>query len=475
MLDRVLSPTLVGRDEQLFTLEDALLAAHGGESRFVAVGGEAGIGKTRLATELAKRAQRLGWAVLWGGCSEAELPLPYLPLVEAVGNYISLQGSERLAGSLGAARRELAQLFPQLGGDEHAAPIGDPAQAKLRLFEAVVALLAVPAHEQGVLLVVEDVHWADAATRELIDHLARRLTNMRSLLLLTYRSDELDRRHPLAPLLQSWRRSGVAQLVGLSALRESETGEMIAAILDEERVEPEFRDLMHARSEGNPFVLEEMLKEAIDRGDVFRAGNGWRPRSPGEVRIPDTVRDTILLRFGRLGASEADVLQAAAVLGRAFDYGTLVAVTGAPEATAQRALEVGVTQQLLEEVGGGRARYVWRHALTQEAIGDEIVLPRRQDIHGRAADALRASGVGPLPIARHLLGAGRFDEAVPCAWRPPTRRRRQWPSPTRSTCSVMPSHTSAIRSLGHGWSAAWAGCFGWTGRPPPLWTCWSTG
>jgi predicted ATPase len=98
MLQRVLCPTLVGRDEQLFLLEDALLAAHRGESRFVALGGEAGMGKTRLATELAKRARRLDWEVLWGACSEAELPLPYLPLVEALGNYLSRQDVERLAG-----------------------------------------------------------------------------------------------------------------------------------------------------------------------------------------------------------------------------------------------------------------------------------------------------------------------------------------------------------------------------------------
>jgi predicted ATPase/class 3 adenylate cyclase len=407
VVDRVLCPRLVGRDEQLFVLEDALLAAHGGESRFVAVGGEAGIGKTRLASELAKRARRLGWAVLWGACSEAELSLPYLPLVEALGNYISLQGADRLGSSLGAARRELAQLFPQLAEDDLAAPVGDPAQGKLRLFEAVVALLAIPAHQQGMLLVVEDVHWADSATRELLDHLARRMTNMRALLLLTYRSDELDRRHPLAPLLQTWRRSDIAELVALSPLAENDIAEMIAAILDEQEVERELRDLMYARSEGNPFVLEEMLKEAIDRG------NGRLQRSLEGVRIPETVRDTILLRFGRLGESEAEVLQAAAVLGRTFDYGTLLATTGAPRETVQRALEVGITQQLLDEAGDGHAKYRWRHALTQEAIGEEIVLPRRQDIQSRAADALINAGAGPLSIARHLLGAGRFEEAVP--------------------------------------------------------------
>jgi class 3 adenylate cyclase/tetratricopeptide (TPR) repeat protein len=403
----------VGRDEQLFVLEDALLAAHRGQRRFIALGGEAGIGKTRLATELAKRAERLDCEVLWGACSEAEFALPYLPLVEALGNYLSRQDGERLAGLLGAARRELAQLFPQLGTDELAPPVGDPAQAKLRLFEAVVALLAVPAREHGLLLVVEDVHWADSATRELLDHLARRLTNMRSLLLVTYRSDELDRRHPLAPLLQTWRRSGVAELIALSPLERGEIAEMIAAILDDEETGPDFRDLMHARTEGNPFVLEEMLKEAIDRGDVFRTGHGWVRRSLEELQIPETVRDTILLRFARLHPAEAEILQAAAVLGRTFDYDTLVAVAGVPEATVQDALAVGLVQQFLEEVGDGRTTYRWRHALTQEAVVDEIVLPRRQQIHSRAADALIRAGAGSLQVARHLLGAARFDEAVP--------------------------------------------------------------
>jgi predicted ATPase len=159
VLERALCPTLVGREGQLFALEDALLAAHRAESRFIALGGEAGMGKTRLAKELTKRAERLDWEVLWGASSEAELPVPYLPLVEALGNYLSVQSGEQLAGVLGPARRELAQLFPQLGGEELAGPVGDPGQAKLRLFEAVVALLAVPAREHGLLLVVEDVHW----------------------------------------------------------------------------------------------------------------------------------------------------------------------------------------------------------------------------------------------------------------------------------------------------------------------------
>ena len=413
VLDRVLCSRLVGRDEELFALEDALLAAHGGETRLVALGGEAGMGKTRLATELATRAQRLGWTVLWGGCSASELPIPYLPVVEALGNYLSSQDTARVGESLGGARRELAQLFPQLGDDEPVTPVGDPAQAKLRLFEAIVGMLGTAARDQGLLLILEDVHWADTATRELLDHLSRRLTSMRAMLLLTYRSDELDRRHPLAPLLQSWRRSGAAELVTLAPLDGGQVAEVISAILDGEPVEPEFRELMYARTEGNPFVLEEMLKEAMDHADVQHSGDGWQRRSLQQLRIPETVRDTILHRFARLDPVDAQVLQAGAVLGRTFDYGTLITAAGAPEATVHRALEIGVGQQLLDELADGSASYRWRHALTQEAVSTEIVLPRRQALHGRAADALIAAGASPLVVAGHLLGASRFDEAVP--------------------------------------------------------------
>lgn len=144
-MDRVVCETLVGREQELFLLEDALLGAYRGDGRLVALGGEAGMGKTRLASELAKRAHRLDWEVMSGACSEAELPLPYLPLVEAIGNYLARRDVAELGASLGAAGRELGQLFPQLGGAREAAPVGDPAQAKLRLFEALVALLGMAA------------------------------------------------------------------------------------------------------------------------------------------------------------------------------------------------------------------------------------------------------------------------------------------------------------------------------------------
>jgi len=246
-----LCPVLVRRDDELAALEDALLAARRGESRFVALAGEAGIGKTRLARELAREARELGCTVLAGGCSDAELTLPYLPFVEAIGKFLDDADPSALSDALGPGRAELAQLFPQLGSGTSPEQSPDAGQAKLRLFEAVVSLLALPARDQTLLLVIEDVHWADASTRELLDYLARRLTDLPSLILVTYRRDELNRRHPLMPVLQGWRRSGLADVVELEPLSPDGVGDMLAAILGEDSVNAELRELMVERSEGN--------------------------------------------------------------------------------------------------------------------------------------------------------------------------------------------------------------------------------
>src|SRR5204863_210426 len=242
-----------------------------------------------------------------------------------------------------------------------------------------------------------------------LDHLARRLTALAAMVLVTYRSDELHRRHPFVPTLQGWRRSGSAEILELEPLPEAGIAEMIAAILGSDDVDHELSDLMYRRTDGNPFVLEEMLREAPE--GIATAG---RRGALDEMGIPETVRDTILLRLARLGRDDAAILEAAAVLGRSFDYPTLLAVSEAGEAAVHSALAVAVAQQLVEEDADTPGRYRWRHALTQEAIYTDTVTPRRQAIHARAADVLSdAASTRPVDLAHHLLGAGRFDDAVP--------------------------------------------------------------
>lgn len=417
MSSRALCPVLIGRDEPLSLLEDALLAASRGDSRVIALAGEAGVGKTRMTAELATRAHKLGFDVMWGGCSEAELQLPYLPFVEAVGNWLAERDLAAVAERLGPVRAELAQIFPQLSDGEARRDGGDAGQAKLRFLEAAVTLLSLPARERGLLLVVEDIHWADASTRELLDHLARRLSGIRALVLATFRSDEIERRHPLRPVIQAWRRSGTAELITIDPLTPDGVASMIGTILDTGRVSEEFRDLIYERSEGNPFVVEEMLKDAIDRGDVYYGDDGWERKPIDQIGIPETVRDTILLRVERLDQRHVPVLQAAAVLGRSFDYASLVVLAGSDEAAVEAAVEAAMAQQLIEEDPGSPGRFRWRHALTQEAIYTDIMLPRRHALHGRAADELARTGAPAAALAHHLLEAGRFAEAVPACLR----------------------------------------------------------
>ena len=411
-MQRALSPVLVGRQGELSRLEDALLSANRGDGRFVLLAGEAGIGKTRLANELRRRARKLGCSVLWGSCSELELSLPYLPFVEAIGNNLAEHDLGRLRAELGPATPVLAQLFPQLGDGAEPSPTADPEQAKQRMFEAVVTLLELWARERGLLLVVDDVHWADSSTRHLLDYVSRRLARGRVMILASYRSDELTRLHPLTRMVQVWQRTGLAEVVAVDAMSAAQMAEMIAAILDAEDVSPELAALVHSRSEGNPFVLEELLREALDRGDIVRTTAGWRRGALDSLQLPATVREAVLLRVGRLDPAEVDVLRTAAVLGRSFEYRLLADVAEADETDVLAALEAAVSQQLVDEDADAGGRYGWRHALTQEAIAGDTVRPKRQAIHSRAADVLAETGGSAMAVAGHLLSAGRANEAV---------------------------------------------------------------
>ena len=410
-LARVLCPTLIGRESELSTLEDALLSALRGDGGVVIVGGEAGMGKTRLVNELTARAFRLRCAVMAGACSEAELSLPYLPFLEAIGNRLTTDDVGELRQRLGPASDELAQLFPQLG--RAPAPGGDPMQAKLRLFEAILLFLRDAARDRALLLVLEDLQWADPATRELLDYMTRRLRSTNVLILATYRVDEMHRKHPLVPTIQGWRRSGQAEFIELKALSAQSVADMVCVIFDESAISPEFRDFLRDRSEGNPFVLEEMLREALDRGDIFRTDTGWDRKSVAEIRLPQTVSAAILQRLTRLQPRDIDVLSAASAIGRSADLITLIEVTQLDRDAVLAALEACVAFQLLEEDERATGRYRFRHALTREAVYEDMVVPRRQQLHARIADVLKSRpDSAPVDLANHLLMAGRFDDAV---------------------------------------------------------------
>ena len=412
-MHRALSPVLIGREAELGELEDALLAASRGDASVVLVAGEAGMGKTRMADELMVRARKIGFEVLTGACSEAELSLPYLPFVEAVGNYLARADLEPLRERLGTSSRELGRLFPRLAGSEGQVDAGDPAYARLRLCEALADLLRVPAEKRGLLLVLEDLHWADASTREVLDFLVRRLRTGRVMILGTYRSDEMHRKHPLLPTVQGWRRADLVEVVELEPLSPDAVAGMVSAIFDVESVTDEFRDFLHSRSEGNPFVLEEMLKLAIERGDMYRTETGWERKALTELRLPRTVKDTILMRVERLAEPQIQLLGTAAVLGQSFESSLLMAASGQSAEAVEDALHAAEQQQILEEEPAD-GRYRFRHALTREVIYEDLPAPKRERLHLRAAAALRERpAFAPVDVVWHLMAANAFTEALP--------------------------------------------------------------
>ena len=410
MIERTLCGVLVGREAELATLEDALIDAAQGDGKFVAISGEAGIGKSRLATAVRQRALRLGYVVTWGGCAAMDLAVPYLPFLEAIGKELSRADLGEVTERLGSLASDLAALFPQL----HPEPVlaGRREPDKGRLFEAMIILLGALARGSPLLLIIEDLHWADPASRELVEYLARRVSSLPLLIVVTYRSDELSRGHPLMPMIRGWRQGQLATTLELSPLTPGECAAMAAEIFKDETSD-EFRDYLFEQSEGSPFALEEFLKEAIDSGAIFLTDHGWNRKAIDQLPLPRAVADVILARVERLDDEVVGVLQSAAVLGRSFAYDVLTAATGLPVHTVRRAVETAVSAQLLEPDPAMRAGFRFRHALTRSAVYEAILSPTREALHLGTARALRSAGAPAAEIAHHLLSAGQEAEALP--------------------------------------------------------------
>jgi DNA-binding CsgD family transcriptional regulator/tetratricopeptide (TPR) repeat protein len=358
---------LVGRGRELGELERALDAARAGNGATVLVAGEAGIGKTRLASELARRARDAGFEVLLGRSIDlVGAELPYQPFVEAL--------------------RPLGTL-PQVDGRT--------AGSQLRVFEQTLALLSERAAAVPVLLVLEDLHWADASTLDLAVFLAHNLDDRQVLLLTTYRADEPASAERVRRLADGVRRSSSALLLELGPLGHEELAALLEARADDP-LPAALTDAIVARSEGNPFFAEELLAAAGDQGGA----------------LPHGLRDLLLQRVARLDAATRGLLRLAAAAGRDVGYPLLRAAAGLPERdvreSLRRAVEHGV---LVAEQETGSFRY--RHALLAEAVYATILPGEREELHARLADELaRSATAAPAELAPHWAAAGRATEAL---------------------------------------------------------------
>jgi DNA-binding CsgD family transcriptional regulator/tetratricopeptide (TPR) repeat protein len=383
---------LIGRAAELAALEAALADAAEGHPALAFVAGESGVGKTRLLAELESRAGDA--RVLRGDCVElAEGELPYAPLVGALRPLVR-EDDPALAALPEAARTELATLLPEIGTPAAPRPADEErGAAQRRLFEALLGLLDSLGREAPVLLVLEDIHWADRSTRAFLAFLGRSLLDERVLAVTSYRSDEMHRRHPLRPLLAELERSPRARRVALEPLTRAELEAHLEDIAGE-APSPELVDRLFARSQGNPLYAEEL----------FAAG------SDGRGGLPPTLRDALMLRVERLSGPAQDVLRVLAAA-RLADHALLEEAGGLDPRELREAVREAVTGNIV--VVDSEQRYEFRHALLREVVYDDLLPGERADLHLALARALerraQQDGGGALrsaAIAHHYRAGG---------------------------------------------------------------------
>ena len=392
---RVTSSTFVGRVAELALLEGALERAAAGRPAVVFVAGESGIGKTRLLAELEARASAREARVLRGHCLElGGVQIPYAPLVAAL-RPIARDGAELAAGLPAATRDALGELLPELGGTSPGEPADEEHRARQgRLFEALLTLLARLGRDAPVLLLLEDLHWADSSTRDFITFLVRSAREESLCLVVTYRSDELHRRHPLRPLLAELERVAGVERIALERFDREEVVQQLEGILHGP-VTDDLADRLYGRSQGNALYTEELLAASED-------ADGWL--------LPETLRDALLTRVEKLGPAAQAVVRAAAVLDRPISHGLLEALCDLDPAQVMEGAREAVAHQVI--VAGSDGLYAFRHALVGEAIHGDLLPGEDTALHQRVAQAIeaRAELLGDLPPAAHAA-------ELACHWR----------------------------------------------------------
>lgn len=405
----------VGRAEERQVLAEAVKAAASGERQMVLVAGEPGIGKTRLVSEAALEAHAGGAAVLYGRCGE-ELGLPYRPVVEALRHYVTACPPGQLAAHAEAHGGELARLVPDLEQLVPGLPpprSAEPDTERFLLFEAVAGLLALAAQDGPVMMVLDDLHWADRATVALVDHLMRWSEPMPLVVVGTYRDSDLTRTHPLTGALADWRRDQVARRLALRGLSDADAVDLVALAaghdLDEAGVV--FAHAARRETDGSPFFLVEILRHLREIGALRQENGRWRYHGdPAQLGIPESVREVIGRRVLRLSEAAARALGYASVIGRDFELTVLARTLEEPDDRVLEGLEEALEARLVAEVAGAPGRFSFAHALVRQTLYEEFSAARRLQLHRQVAQVLEGAygteAGGRLPeLAHHWLAA----------------------------------------------------------------------
>ncbi|HEV8626960.1 MAG TPA: AAA family ATPase [Acidimicrobiia bacterium] len=396
----------VGRDAELDRLGQLWKEAAAGERRVALLAGEPGVGKTRLAAELAASAHEEGALVLVGRCDE-DLGVPYQPFVEALRHFVDHAPADDLPDRLGRYGGELVRLVPELTERVPglSPPLSsDPETERYRLFDAVAAWLSAMSTGHPALVVLDDLQWAAKPTLLLLRHVTRS-PELRGLFILgTYRDTDIGHGHPLAEVLADMRRQGGVDRLSLRGLDPSG----VTAYMEEaaghtlDDADLDVARAVYEETEGNPFFVREVFRHLAESGVIARQGGRWTTRLPlDELGIPESVRDVVGRRLSRLSDDANQVLRIAAVVGAEFDLSVVQIVAGADENAVLASMEEASLAHLVIEATNLVNRYRFAHALVRDTLYGELSTSRRVSLHRHVAQAIET------------LHAGRLDDHLP--------------------------------------------------------------
>lgn len=408
-LDRLAQGVFVGRAKELDRLRDAFDKAFAGHGNLVLLLGDSGIGKTRTSKEIETHARMRGAQVLVGKTHESAGMPAYWPWVE-VGRAWSEQNTGDLTllqPTLGTAGPELTRIFPELRemapNIAEPEPIIDPESAQFRLLDAYTTFVRAMAEHRPLLIVLDDLHWADRPTLMLLQHLARTLARMRVLIIGIYRDTEVVRASALSETLANLNREPGFERIVLRGLERQEVGAYIRATANV-NVSPTLIQRIHEATEGIPFFLSEVVNLMAEEGTLSA-------EPTQEVALPDGVKEALGRRLNRLSPEANELLQVASVAGREFRHDTLLALGEQSEDRLFALLEEGLDARVIEEAGQA-GRYRFTHGLMQETLLDELSTTRKVRLHGRIGDALE-SRWGDRAEERATRLAEHFVDAAP--------------------------------------------------------------
>ncbi len=409
--------TLVGRQSQLQKLLVAweqVINEHSGQLLFIT--GETGIGKTRLSRELASQVK--SGVVLIGHCQEWESAPAYHPFIEILRAYFATVPPEMFDPASSQLLSEVSRLVPEikdlLPGLPEASPL-ETQQEQLRLMTSITQFVEQATKVRPWLLIIEDLHWADASSLHLLTYLARYCPTIGLLIVATYRDTDLGINHPLLDTLRSLSRHPTYRILPLKRLNPTEVGEMISDILGQD-APSELVTTIYNHTEGNPVYVEEVTNGLIEDGLIIHKPEGWQFSEMSEIRLPQTVRDAVLYRLTHLNQDTHQLLRQAAILGRTFKFDDLHAISNLSEWEVLERLDVALERQLIHETFG-ETTLTFSHAEIQQVLYEEMPVLRRRMLHLQAGEALERR-MRPDPesvveqLAHHFKQAGKFEKSI---------------------------------------------------------------